>query len=118
MGILASSANLFVFYLGWEGIGLVSLFLISFWSERSRAIKAALKVYTINKIGDYLILTGISIVFIHTGLTQFDALNAMAPIIDSYHVRVGSSLVSLIELCAALLIIGGGVKSAQFGFHI
>ena len=34
MGVLAASGNVLVFYLGWEGIGLVSLFLINFWSER------------------------------------------------------------------------------------
>ena len=28
--IFVASSNLFMFYLGWEGVGLVSLFLISF----------------------------------------------------------------------------------------
>mmetsp|Transcript_22436 Transcript_22436/g.10791 ORF Transcript_22436/g.10791 Transcript_22436/m.10791 type:complete len:84 (-) Transcript_22436:240-491(-) len=30
MVILVAGSNLFVFYLGWEGIGLTSLFLINF----------------------------------------------------------------------------------------
>lgn len=30
MGLLAAAGNLAVFFLGWEGIGLVSLFLINF----------------------------------------------------------------------------------------
>lgn len=118
MGVLAASANLFVFYLGWEGIGLTSLFLISFWSERARAIKATLKVYTINKFGDYMILVGISLLFIHVGATNFDALNFLAPLIDNYNILVGNGQVSIVELCATLFVVGGGVKSAQFGFHI
>ena len=118
MGILAASANLFMLYLGWEGIGLTSLFLISFWSERARAIKATLKVYTINKIGDFLILISISALYVHSGLTNFDVINLMAPLLDNYNVYLGQAPISLVELAATLFVVGGGVKSAQFGFHI
>ena len=30
MGILVGGGNLFIFYIGWEGIGLTSLILINF----------------------------------------------------------------------------------------
>lgn len=118
MAILASSGNLFIFYLGWEGIGLISLFLISFWSERARAIKATLKVYTINKIGDFLILIGISLLFIHLGNTEFFFLNSMSILLNNYDIFFGDTRINIIELTSSLFVIGGGVKSAQFGFHI
>ncbi len=118
MGILVASANLFVFYLGWEGIGLTSLFLISFWSERARAIKATLKVYTINKVGDFLILSGICLLFAHLGNTDIIFLNTMSPLLNNYYIFLGNVPFSIIELTATLFVVGGGVKSSQFGFHI
>jgi NADH:ubiquinone oxidoreductase subunit 5 (subunit L)/multisubunit Na+/H+ antiporter MnhA subunit len=75
-------------------------------------------VYTINKIGDYLLLIGISTLFIHAGATNFDVLNFLAPLLDNYFVLIGAGKLSLVELCATLFVVGGGVKSAQFGFHI
>ncbi len=118
MGILVSSANMFIFYLGWEGIGMTSLFLISFWGERARAIKATLKVYTINKIGDFLIVVGLMLVFIHTGLTNFEVLTTFSPLILNYDIICNSIALNWLEFAALFLVIGGGVKSAQFGFHI
>ena len=61
MAILTAGSNLFVFYLGWEGIGLTSLFLINFWSERVRSFKAVFKVFTINKGGDWSVAVDICI---------------------------------------------------------
>lgn len=118
MGILVSSANLFVFYLGWEGIGLVSLFLINFWSERARAIKATLKVYTINKVGDFFIFSGICLLFVNLGQVDINFLNAISPVINNYYILIGANNYNLLEVVALLLVIGGGVKSAQLGFHI
>ncbi len=118
MGILVASSNLFMFYLGWEGIGLVSLFLINFWSERARAIKATLKVYTINKIGDFFIFSGICLLFVNLGQTDIIFLNTISPLINNYYLWVGNTQYNLIEIVALLFVIGGGVKSAQLGFHI
>ena len=118
MAILVISGNLFVFYLGWEGIGLTSLFLISFWSERTRAIKATLKVYSINKIGDFLILVSLLFIFINLGNTEFIFLNMIAPLLTNYNIQLSNFYLNVIQVIATLLVLGGGVKSAQFGFHI
>jgi NADH:ubiquinone oxidoreductase subunit 5 (subunit L)/multisubunit Na+/H+ antiporter MnhA subunit len=56
--------------------------------------------------------------FIHVGTTTFDALPLVAPIIDNYALLSGQSQASIVEVVALLFVIGGGVKSAQFGFHI
>lgn len=118
MGVLVSSANLFIFYLGWEGIGLTSLFLINFWSERARAVKATLKVYIINKVGDFLILTGLCLLFLNLGTTDFIFLNNFAVLLNNFEISIGTAAINILELTALLFVIGGGVKSAQFGFHI
>ena len=63
-------------------------------------------------------MAGTALVFIHMGTTQFDAMNTLSVLFNSYTINVGDSKTSLIELACSLFVIGGGVKSAQFGFHI
>ncbi|WP_423135864.1 proton-conducting transporter membrane subunit [Mammaliicoccus sciuri] len=54
--MLVNSGSFITFYLGWEGIGLESFILISFYVERVRSTKATIKVFLINKIGDIFLL--------------------------------------------------------------
>ena len=51
MLILASGANYFVLFVGWEGIGIVSYLLINFWFTRIQANKAAILALTMNRVG-------------------------------------------------------------------
>lgn len=118
MGVLVVSGNLIVFYLGWEGIGLISLFLISFWTERVRSVKAAFKVFSINKIGDCLLLYIICIIIGYVGCTEFDFFCIWNVIFINMYSQIGSFNVELIHLISVLVVVAGGVKSAQFGFHI
>lgn len=118
MGVMVSSSNLVVFYLGWEGIGLVSLFLINYWSERVRSVKAAVKVFCINKVGDACILFGICIIIGKVGTSELGELEGLVSILCHLEVVIGSYSVGLIHMLGIIFVIGGGVKSAQFGFHI
>ena len=117
MGVLAAGGNVMIFYLGWEGIGLVSLFLINFWSERARGFKAAYKVYCINKIGDFLLLAGICVLTSTLGCTNFYYLDGSVWLLSSQGCWVGGG-VTLCDVVGGLMLVGGGVKSSQFGFHI
>lgn len=116
MAILAISSNLPLFYLGWEGIGLTSLFLINFWSERARGVKAALKVFAINKIGDFLIFLALCLLIGHWGIGSFLLFEEYASIIGQGSANL--VLTSSFNLLGFLLVLGGGIKSAQFGTHI
>jgi NADH:ubiquinone oxidoreductase subunit 5 (subunit L)/multisubunit Na+/H+ antiporter MnhA subunit len=116
MAFVAAAANLAVFYLGWEGIGLVSLFLINFWAERARGFKASYKVYCINKVGDLLLLLGMCSLLGALGCVDFGALEGSIWLLLSQHSWWLPCRLN--DVAAALLVVGGGVKSAQFGFHI
>ena len=118
MGVLVVSSNLLVFYLGWEGIGLISLFLVSFWTERVRSLKATFKVFYVNKIGDCLLLIVLCIIVGKFGSIDFSFLRGWSIIIMNKYILVGAIKFELIHILSVILVVGGGVKSSQFGFHI
>jgi NADH-ubiquinone oxidoreductase chain 5 len=49
MVLLVTADNLFVFFLGWEGVGLASYFLINFWFTRIYANLAGIKAFLTNR---------------------------------------------------------------------
>jgi len=53
---LVVAGNLFVFFLGWESVGLSSYKLISFYVEKDAAQRAGKKAFIINRIGDAALL--------------------------------------------------------------
>ena len=111
MIILVTSSNLILFYLGWEGIGIMSLVLVSFWTERVRSFKATFKIFLITKIGDLFILALFSFLLLTFNESDFYVLNNMSHLLFYKPWYITESL-------AALLVLSGSVKSAQLGFHI
>ncbi|MGA0895143.1 MAG: proton-conducting transporter membrane subunit, partial [Ilumatobacteraceae bacterium] len=53
MLMLVLGSNLLVTFLGWEGVGACSYFLISFWHERDSAATAGKKAFVTNRVGDW-----------------------------------------------------------------
>jgi len=107
MLLLVSSGNYLILFIGWEGVGLSSYLLISFWYTRVQAGKAATKAFLINKVGDLFLLTGIALAF-----TMFYSL-------DFASLHSGSFYQSqkLTELIIFFLFLGAVGKSAQIGLH-
>src|SRR3954467_2942931 len=59
MLILVTGANYLVMFVGWEGIGVVSFLLISFWYTRIQAVKSAIQALTMNRVGDMMLSIGL-----------------------------------------------------------
>lgn len=55
---------------------------------------------------------------IYVGGVDFWFLESMGVIILNQDFQVGSWTLGLLDLLALIFVTGGGVKSAQFGFHI
>ncbi len=64
---LVYSANLFIFYLCWELIGLCSFSLVGFWYTNREAVAGARKVLLMTHIAGYGLLVGILVLYHRAG---------------------------------------------------
>lgn len=110
MLLLVSANNFLLMFVGWEGVGLCSYFLIGFWYEKKSASDAGKKAFIVNRIGDYGFLLAIILIFVTFQTIDFKAVFAAAP--EKF--SVGSGLLTLITL---LLFMGATGKSAQIPLY-
>ena len=106
MLVLVLADNLLLLYLGWEGVGLCSYLLISFWQKDPQNVYSGRKAFIVTRVGDTALIAGLFLLF-----TQLHTLE-IKPMLDlAQHTFVPGSAVAV---AAALLILGGAVgKSAQ-----
>jgi NADH-quinone oxidoreductase subunit L len=110
MLLLVSANNFLLMFVGWEGVGLCSYFLIGFWYEKKSASDAGKKAFIVNRIGDYGFLLAIFLIFVTFGTIDFkDVFSAVTG-----KFAVGSGIVTLITL---LLFMGATGKSAQIPLY-
>jgi multicomponent Na+:H+ antiporter subunit A len=64
---LVYSANLFIFYLCWELIGLCSFSLVGFWYTNREAVNGARKVLLMTHMAGYGLLAAILVIYHRTG---------------------------------------------------
>jgi len=105
--ILVTSDNLFGLFVGWEGIGVSSYLLISFWFTRLQANKSAVKAITINRVGDIALSIGFLLIIASIGNVDYATIFSIAPIFNE-------TIITLI----GLLFLGGAIsKSANVPLH-
>ena len=92
-----------VLFLGWEGVGLASYLLISFWQHKPSAAAAGRKAFVVNRVGDLGMAMAIFTMLSLFGSTAFTVVNAGAPRLD----------VATATLIGCLLLVGACGKSAQ-----
>ena len=63
MLILVLGGNLLVTFVGWEGVGACSYWLVAFWFKRESAASAGKKAFIFNRIGDVGFLIAIFLTF-------------------------------------------------------
>jgi NADH-quinone oxidoreductase subunit L len=71
MLLLVLANNLLLTFVGWEGVGVCSYWLIAFWFHRDSAASAGQKAFIYNRIGDTGFLIAIFLVFEKTGTVQY-----------------------------------------------
>ena len=105
LGLLLAD-NFVMLYIFWEGVGLCSYLLISFWFEKPAAARAGMKAFITTRIGDTGLLIGILLLFFSTKTLYFRDLAGLA-INDTTITAVG-----ILIFCGAI------GKSAQFPLHV
>jgi NADH-quinone oxidoreductase subunit L len=71
MLILVLANNLLFTFVGWEGVGLCSYWLVSFWFERDTAASAGQKAFLYNRLADVGFLIAVFLVFDKTGTLNY-----------------------------------------------
>ncbi|NBV90340.1 MAG: NADH-quinone oxidoreductase subunit L [Actinobacteria bacterium] len=104
MLLLVLADNYLLLYVGWEGVGLASYLLISFYQHKPSAAVAGKKAFVVNRVGD----VGLSIAIMLMFVTFKDV--TFAGVTEHAH-HASSSSLTWIGL--ALLLAACG-KSAQF----
>jgi len=103
---LVLADNLFLLYVGWEGVGLCSYLLIGFWYKEPVNVRAAVKAFVVTRIGDTGLIIGIFLIFKSLGTLQIQEILLRAP----QEWAMGSTLA---VAATALLLAGALGKSAQ-----
>jgi len=108
MLMLVLGSNMLVTFLGWEGVGTCSYFLISFWHEKDSAATAGKKAFVTNRVGDWGFMMAMFFAFWAVGSLDYGVINGAAH-------SVATSTVTAIALFA---FIGACGKSAQFPLYL
>lgn len=117
MLVLVTGDNLVQMFLGWEGIGLASYLLINFWFTRIQANKAAIKAMILNRIGDFCLVLGILLIFVHFKAVDYATLAVLAPFFKDSTINFLNLKLNLLNTIGLLLFLGAVGKSAQLGLH-
>ena len=104
MLLLVLADNYLVLYVGWEGVGLASYLLISYYFTRNSAATAANKAFVANRVGDVGLSIAIMLMFTYLGSTDFAGVFA----------KLGGLSSGVITAMALLLVLGACGKSGQF----
>jgi proton-translocating NADH-quinone oxidoreductase chain L len=117
MLMLVTSSNFAQMFLGWEGVGLASYLLISFWHTRKLANNAALKAIVVNRVGDFGLGLGIFAIYHVFQSLDFSVVIPLADTASFINLKFLSYEFNALNLITLLLFVGAVGKSAQLGLH-
>ena len=104
MLLLVLGNNFLMTFIGWEGVGVASYLLISWYQDKPSAATAGKKAFLMNRVGDAAFLVAMFLMFSYLGSTDFETVFS----------GVGA-LPHGVTLAIALCLLGGACgKSGQF----
>ena len=108
MLMLVLGDNMLLTFLGWEGVGVCSYFLISFWFSKDENASAGKKAFVTNRIGDWGFMVAMFLTFATVGSLSYSTVLERAPEIAP----VTATAIAL------LLFVGACGKSAQRPLYV
>ena len=110
MLMLVLGSNLLVTFLGWEGVGACSYWLISFWFKSEANASAGKKAFVTNRIGDWGFMLAMFLAFASIGSINYAELTESA--------ESGSLAAVTATSIGLLLFVGACGKSAQLPLYL
>jgi NADH-ubiquinone oxidoreductase chain 5 len=108
MIILVTANNFLVMFVGWEGVGVCSYLLVSFWFTRIAANQSSLSAFLTNRVGDTFLTIGMFAILWSFGNIDYSTVFSLSPFMNE-------NIITLIGIC---LLIGAMAKSSQLGLHV
>ena len=108
MIILVTANNFLLMFVGWEGVGVCSYLLVSFWFTRIAANQSSLSAFLTNRVGDCFLTIGMFAILLSFGNIDYSTVFSLAPFMSE-------DVITLIGIC---LLIGAMAKSSQIGLHV
>jgi len=97
MLLLVLANNLLVTFVGWEGVGVCSYWLVAYWHERDSAASAGKKAFIYNRVGDVGFLIALFLIFSRLGTLDLPSIFAHRHALGS----AGATAAALLLLMAA-----------------
>ena len=108
MIILVTANNLLLMFVGWEGVGICSYLLVSFWFTRIAANQSSMSAFLMNRVWDCLLTIGMFATLWSFGNIDYTTIFSLTPYMNE-------NIITIIGIC---LLIGAMAKSSQIGLHI
>ena len=108
MIILVTGNNYLLMFVGWEGVGVCSYLLVSFWFTRIAANQSSISAFLTNREGDCFLTVGMFAILWCLGNLDYATVFSVAPYINE-------DVITIIGIC---LLIGAMAKSSQVGLHV
>lgn len=108
MIILVTANNYLLMFVGWEGVGVCSYLLVSFWFTRIAANQSSMSAFLTNRVGDCFLTIGMFAILWSLGNLDYATVFSLAPYMNS-------KVILIIGIC---LLIGAMAKSSQVGLHV
>ncbi|MGH9128031.1 MAG: NADH-quinone oxidoreductase subunit L [Acidimicrobiales bacterium] len=109
MLILVMSNNFVLTFVGWEGVGACSYWLIAFWFDKDSAASAGKKAFVYNRVGDLGFVVAMAFLFASTGTLTYGGVFGAA--------ASGGISGTTATAVALLLFLGAVGKSAQIPLY-
>jgi NADH-ubiquinone oxidoreductase chain 5 len=108
MIILVTADNFLLMFVGWEGVGVCSYLLVSFWFTRIAANQSSISAFLTNRVGDAFLTIGMFGILWSYGNLDYNTVFSLTPYYNE-------NIVIIIGIC---LLIGAMAKSSQVGLHV
>ena len=108
MIVLVTANNFLLMFVGWEGVGICSYLLVSFWFTRIAANQSSMAAFLANRVGDCFLTIGMFVILWSFGNVDYYTVFSLAPYYNE-------NVVIIIGIC---LLIGAMAKSSQVGLHV